>query len=349
MKKLLILSLFFFVSGCSRWQKQVDMTYDQAYQIFSEQIKNDIIFNSFDESEGNIQENIEIHLLGNKEYYADILLQNLFDATKKISLFQLQGDISLEENNKKLSFSWNIDNICNEKDCFLKTEHLYVDMGLWNIENELIQKIAETYKSTRIKQASGENLLSAQSLYLQTKNIKNIKNLLFSNNLFDNKWKTEYKWKIAYKIQTWANVWYLVIENANSVSIYLPKIWLYYSKNWGKREINEEKTKTKTILSRKTDKKIRIDVRQDIYGKNTINGYINIYPVSEGERKKLLIKWAGYVLDAFWYKSSKRIKITITWKYNVQNSWAISLILPTKYMLLEQILGDSFSLSWLKR
>lgn len=376
MKKYFIILLFpiIILSACQK-NLYLKMDFDQALSIFTKQV--DYILNNIDNLWFSWQKENQIKLEIASENKDFLLNSNIEISGHTNYLTQKQNlynQISLQFLDKKeknvLNLSGYIDykNIENEK--YINLQDFFVDLGSGNYQNKLLLLISKKLENKRIlldlKEKTTTNFYKDFNFLLQT---------IFASNIFYPLDELTYDWFFAYKIKIQQDIldyisdntdikvnsfeWLLLVKSNSEVELKIENLELYYKKNYnikwviGNKSLYfnikvPEKEETRYLLSldfHKNQYKFQIkqtDNYQDMiklnlnltnkklenFSKNTINGHVEI-------SNKLI----------YWTDLEKNIKINIKAEQQFINDSGFLFQKPESYIMLKQILWDSFSLS----
>jgi len=376
MKKYFII-LFFPIIILSACQKNLylKMDFDQALSIFTKQV--DYILNNINNLWFSWQKENQIKLEIDSENKDFLLNSNIEISGHTNYLTQKQNlynQISLQFLDKKeknvLNLSGYLDykNIENEK--YINLQDFFVDLGSGNYQNKLLLLISKKLENKRIlldlKEKTTTNFYKDFNFLLQT---------IFASNIFYPLDELTYDWFFAYKIKIQQDIldyisdntdikinsfeWLLLVKSNSEVELKIENLELYYKKNYnikwviGNKSLYfnikvPEKEETRYLLSldfHKNQYKFQIkqtDNYQDMiklnlnltnkklenFSKNTINGHVEI-------SNKLI----------YWTDLEKNIKINIKAEQQFINDSGFLFQKPESYIMLKQILWDSFSLS----
>ena len=376
MKKYFII-LFFPIIILSACQKNLylKMDFDQALSIFTKQV--DYILNNINNLWFSWQKENQIKLEIDSENKDFLLNSNIEISGHTNYLTQKQNlynQISLQFLDKKeknvLNLSGYLDykNIENEK--YINLQDFFVDLGSGNYQNKLLLLISKKLENKRIlldlKEKTTTNFYKDFNFLLQT---------IFASNIFYSLDELTYDWFFAYKIKIQQDIldyisdntdikinsfeWLLLVKSNSEVELKIENLELYYKKNYnikwviGNKSLYfnikvPEKEETRYLLSldfHKNQYKFQIkqtDNYQDMiklnlnltnkklenFSKNTINGHVEI-------SNKLI----------YWTDLEKNIKINIKAEQQFINDSGFLFQKPESYIMLKQILWDSFSLS----
>ncbi|MCK9466824.1 MAG: hypothetical protein M0P94_00700 [Candidatus Absconditabacterales bacterium] len=351
------------------------MDFDQALSIFTKQV--DYILNNINNLGFSGQKENQIKLEIDSENKDFLLNSNIEISGHTNYLTQKQNlynQISLQFLDKKeknvLNLSGYLDykNIENEK--YINLQDFFVDLGSGNYQNKLLLLISKKLENKRIlldlKEKTTTNFYKDFNFLLQT---------IFASNIFYPLDELTYDGFFAYKIKIQQDILdyisdntdikinsfegLLLVKSNSEVELKIENLELYYKKNYNIKGVigNKslyfnikvpEKEETRYLLSldfHKNQYKFQIkqtDNYQDMiklnlnltnkklenFSKNTINGHVEI-------SNKLI-----YGTDL-----EKNIKINIKAEQQFINDSGFLFQKPESYIMLKQILGDSFSLS----
>jgi hypothetical protein len=265
-----------------------------------------------------------------------------------------------------------IQNLYHENQYYTKLSGFSINMWKWNYESNLRNIIIDNLSGKRIKYDSVkfENIKNIQ------RNIEFLLNTISASSTFENIEQVSYEWDIAYKVtikddilkyikeQTDIEIsdfeWLFIIRSDDQVDlrinnmqvIYKNELWtqnfdvnwiiwendwiLIFSKDGENIEVSFEKHRKYT----------KLDISKSINFNKIRNFTTNISNSQKENSNRLSLKWDIQIspLLIYWTDLEKQLEINIKCLYE-NFSWEILEINePESFVLLEQILGDEFSI-----
>jgi len=158
-KKIFFLAfpIVFLLAGCSTTTKPIDMSYDQAYQIFFDNITNSELVKlaTLIEHENTTEEMLMTITTDNEQVSMDIDIamqgQSNRSSMNAESLIQIDMSILDKQENQPLSVSGELNLRMIDQNIFVKLNTLILDMGPGKAEASLIQMIVDNFKNKRIQ------------------------------------------------------------------------------------------------------------------------------------------------------------------------------------------------------
>lgn len=377
MKKYYIFVLFFiiFLSACQK-NTYLEMDFNQAVSIFSQQA--DYLLNSMENLGLNWQKWQQISLEIDSEN-KDILLNSNIDTSGYTDYLadkqDLYSQVSLQFVDKKEKNEINISghlaykNIDQEK--YINFQDFVVNLGTGNYQNNLLLLISQKLEDKRIfldlKEKNTSNFYKDFNFLLQT---------LLASNIFYPTENITYNWFFAYKIKIQPDIiqyisentsikidsfeWLLIINSDSKVELKIENSdieynnkpfnikWNIWNKNWQLNVKTPEKENVVYVLSWSFHKnQYKFNLKQTMNYQDMISLSFNL------TNKKLenLIKntiegdveFSNKLI--YWTDLEKNIKINIKAKQEITNNSWFLFKKPESYIMLKQILWDSFSLS----
>lgn len=376
MKKTRLFTIIFLllISGCSKQDEKVLLPFEQTQNIVLENIhfllnKNNSFFqfqNQFAQCDINSDDE-------NMKLDSNIIFSGFID-TQNNKTLDLYPDIYFFDKKKfaEISTTWLIQNLYHENQYYTKLSGFSINMWKWNYESNLRNIIIDNLSGKRIKYDSikFDNIKNIQN------NIEFLLNTISASSTFENIEQVSYEWDIAYKIKIRDDIlkyikeqtdieisdfeWLFIIRSSDRVDfrinnmkvIYKNELWtqnfdvnwiiwenewiLIFSKDGENIEISFEKHRKYT----------KLDISKSINFNKIRNFTTNISNSQKENSNRLSLKWDIQIspLLIYWTDLEKQLEINIKCLYE-NFSWEILEINePESFVLLEQILGDEFSI-----
>lgn len=377
MKKYFIILLFsvIILSACQK-NMYLEMDFNQAISVFTQQISyilnsiNDLWFSWQKETQTKLEidwENADFLLNSNIELNAYTnYLANKQDLHNQISLHFLDKK---EKNILNLSGNIAYKNIENER--YINLQDFFIDLGSGNYQNNLLLLISKKLENKRmfldLKEKSNTNFYKDFSFLLQT---------ILASNIFYPINELKYNWFFAYKIKIEQDVvdyisdntnfkinffeWLLIIKSDSDIELKIENLELYYNdKNytikWNIDDRNSdlvikipEKEWTTYAVSLSFHKsQCKFQLKQLANYQDMISLNINIINKKSENFIKNIINGNIEVSNKFiyWTDLEKNIKINIKAEQKIIEDFWFVFKKPDSYIMLKQILWDSFSLN----
>ena len=376
MKKTRLFTIIFLllISGCSKQDEKFFLSFEKTQNIVLENIhfllnENSSFFqfqNQF--TQCNITSDDE-----NMKLDSNIIFSGFID-TQNNKTLDLYPDIYFFDKKKfaEISTTWLIQNLYHENQYYTKLLGFSINMWKWNYESNLRNIIIDNLSGKWIKYDSikFDNIKNIQN------NIEFLLNTISASSTFENIEQVSYEWDIAYKVtikddilkyikeQTDIEItnfeWLFIIRSSDRVDfrinnmkvIYKNELWtqnfdvnwiiwenewiLIFSKDGENIEISFEKHRKYT----------KLDISKSINFNKIRNFTTNISNSQKENSNRLSLKWDIQIspLLIYWTDLEKQLEINIKCLYE-NFSWEILEINePESFVLLEQILGDEFSI-----
>lgn len=378
MKKTRLFTIIFLllISGCSKQDEKVFLSFEKTQNIVLENIhfllnENSSFFqfqNQF--TQCNIISDDE-----NMKLDSNITYSGFID-TKNNKILDLYPDIYFFDKKKfaEISTTWLIQNLYHENQYYTKLSGFSINMWKWNYESNLRNIIIDNLSGKWIKYDSVkfENIKNTQ------KNIEFLLNTISASSTFEDIEQVSYEWDIAYKVtikddilkyikeQTDIKIsdfeWLFIIRSDDQVDLrinnmqveYKNELWtknfdvswivwenewiLIFSKDGENIEISFEKHR----------KYIKLDISKSINFNKIRNFTTNISNSKKENSNRLSLKWDIQIspLLIYWTDLEKQLEINIKCLYE-NFSWENDELIvnkPESFVLLDQILGDEFSI-----
>jgi len=345
----LLLGLVFILSSCGL-EPKVDMTYEQASDVFAQGLTSPILFdiaemmnNPYIKEISNFQiygENAEVKIDWKLKVVAE-------EDTKNIeSLTNIDFDMDITDKLKKstMTTSWNLDIMLLAQEMYFRANNFGLDMWVGSAEWNLINLVVANFLDKRIKvddtQMVQLNKVNKEILMNNYELPKYIQTQLKENPFYNNKEKTLYEWYNAYKIET----------NKESLITFLS--WLLKDTIISDQLPNQEDFDLEfdAYLVIKSEKKVELVIEKALLTwywasinitANIGNKYweINIY--REDIMEEINLSWAEDIktlqLDfsrQWWYQSPIKFYISIrpeetTTGIDYEIDWNVELSMPS--------------------
>jgi len=197
------------LTGCS--QKPVDMSFDETYSVFVDNLNVWSLINEFMLSGVNfVWEHFSMGLLANNEQMdmdVSFLMESktnkkTLDSTTKLSL---SADIQDKVNQMPILASGQLEILSVNNKAFLRIWDFDIDMWPWRAEANLINMMLKNFTEQRI-QLDYEDIVWDSVVWYKdavqlSKLFSNVLDMLDNNVLFENVEKIIYQWKVAYRIR----------------------------------------------------------------------------------------------------------------------------------------------------
>lgn len=376
MKKTRLFTIIFLllISGCSKQDEKVLLPFEQTQNIVLENIhfllnENSSFFqfqNQFTQCDiTSDDENMKLD--------SNIIFSGFID-TQNNKTLDLYPDIYFFDKKKfaEISTTWLIQNLYHENQYYTKLSGFFINMWKWNYESNLRNIIIDNLSGKRIKYDSikFDNIKNIQN------NIEFLLNTISASSTFENIEQVSYEWDIAYKIKIRDDIlkyikeqtdieisdfeWLFIIRSSDRVDfrinnmkvIYKNELWtqnfdvnwiiwenewiLIFSKDGENIEISFEKHRKYT----------KLDISKSINFNKIRNFTTNISNSQKENSNRLSLKWDIQIspLLIYWTDLEKQLEINIKCLYE-NFSWEnLEINEPESFVLLEQILGDEFSI-----
>lgn len=376
MKKTRLFTIIFLllISGCSKQDEKVLLPFEQTQNIVLENIhfllnKNNSFFqfqNQFAQCDINSDDE-------NMKLDSNIIFSGFID-TQNNKTLDLYPDIYFFDKKKfaEIFTTWLIQNLYHKNQYYTKLSGFSINMWKWNYESNLRNIIIDNLSGKRIKYDSikFDNIKNIQN------NIEFLLNTISASSTFENIEQVSYEWNIAYKVTIKEDIlkyikeqtdieisdfeWLFIIRSDDQVDlrinnmkvIYKNGLWtqnfdvnwiiwenewiLIFSKDGENIEISFEKHRKYT----------KLDISKSINFNKIRNFTTNISNSQKENSNRLSLKWDIQIspLLIYWTDLEKQLEINIKCLYE-NFSWEILEINePESFVLLEQILGDEFSI-----
>lgn len=376
MKKTRLFTIIFLllISGCSKQDEKIFLSFEKTQNIVLENIHFLLNENSsFFQFQNQFTQCDIISDDENMKLDSNIIFSGFID-TQSNKTLDLYPDIYFFDKKKfaEISTTWLIQNLYHENQYYTKLSGFSINMWKWNYESNLRNIIIDNLSGKWIKYDSVkfENIKNIQ------RNIEFLLNTISAYSTFENIEQVSYEWDIAYKVtikddilkyikeQTDIEItdfeWLFIIRSSDRVDlrinnmkvIYKNELWtqnfdvnwiiwenewiLIFSKDGENIEISFEKHRKYT----------KLDISKSINFNKIRNFTTNISNSQKENSNRLSLKWDIQIspLLIYWTDLEKELEINIKCLYE-NFSWEILEINePKSFVLLEQILGDEFSI-----
>lgn len=376
MKKTRLFTIIFLllISGCSKQDEKVFLSFEQTQNIVLENIhfllnENSSFFQFQNYStQCNIDSDDE-----NMKLDSNIIFSGFID-TQNNKTLDLYPDIYFFDKKKfaEISTTWLIQNLYHENQYYTKLSDFSINMWKWNYESNLRSMIIDNLSGKWIKYDSFkfDNIKNTQ------KNVEFLLNTISASSTFEDIEQVSYEWDIAYKVTIKNDIlkyikeqidieitdfeWLFIIRSEEQVDlrinnmqvIYKNGLWtqnfdvngiiwedewiLIFSKDGENTEISFEKHRKYT----------KLDISKSINFNKIRNFTTNISNSQKENSNRLSLKWEIQIspLLIYWTDLEKELEISIKCLYE-NFSWEnFEINEPESFVLLEQILGDEFSI-----
>lgn len=373
MKKVLYCFIVFSLvfSGCSISPKEpIELSFSDATSIFSNSISDFYLQNI---KLLNTKE-VDYHMFCNIQWWNDdinlhssidlswqensVLSWELRDITEIENNFdkEIMFDLYYEDKNKPNwnTFQWNLVLQKIWWDYFFKLSNWIVNLGTWNYEWEFIGLLIDSLWDKWINYTPNfsQKIDDIYSKYLD------FLRLFIYPNLFENLWETSYEWDTAYD----TNKWTMILRWKDTVELKFDDLKIIYQEKpyyikWNiswtywNITVTDDKNSTHYIeISRKKSKSnLLINISNIIDFQELRKLDLNINDFWQSDTRPLEYNILGTLKISpkiiYWSNLEKEVKININCSYEKNSlSWDLSISRPDSFLLLDQILWDSFSL-----
>lgn len=378
MKKTRLFTIIFLllVSGCSKQDEKVLLPFEKTQNIVLENInfllnENSSFFqfqNQFTQCDiTSDDENMKLD--------SNIIFSGFTDIKNNKTLY-LYPDIYFFDKKKftEISTTWLIQNLYHENQYYTKLSWFSIDMWRWNYESNLRYMITNNLSGKWIKY----DFVRLDDVRNKQNNIKFLLNTLSSSSTFENVEQVSYEWDIAYKVtikndilkyikeQTDIEItdfeWLFIIRSEEQVDLRINNMQVIYKNElWTKNfDVNGIIWEDEWILIFSKDgenielsfekhrKYIKLDISKSINFNKIRSFTTNISDSQKENSNRLSLKWDIQIspLLIYWTDLEKELEINIKCLYE-NFSWGNDEFIvnqPESFVLLEQILGDEFSI-----
>ena len=377
MKKTRLFAIIFLllISWCNiNDDEKVFLSFEDSENIVSENINFFLNENRYLFQFQNYSSQCDINSDDeNMKLEADIFFSGFLD-TEKNKALDLTPNIYFFDKKKvaEINIIWLIENIYHKNQYYTKLSGFSIDMWKWNYESNLRYMIINNLSGKWIKYDSikFDNIRDTQ------KNIKFLLNTLSASSTFENIGQVSYEWDIAYKVTIKKDIldfikdqtnieitdfdWLFIIRWKDQIDLRINNMNVIYKNdlwtetlvvNWfiweDKWILNFSKDKENVEISFEMHRKYtKMNISKSINFNQIWNFSTNISKSQKENLNKLSLKWDIQISPTVIYGSDREKELEISIKCLYENfSWEILEIKePDSYILLEQILGDEFSI-----
>lgn len=373
MKKVLYCFIVFSLvfSGCSISPKEpIELSFSDATSIFSNSISDFYLQNI---KLLNTKE-VDYHMFCNIQWWNDdINLHSSIDLSwqeNSVLSWELRDITEIENNfDKEIifdlyyqdkdkpnwnTFQWDLNFQKIWWDHFFKLSNWIVNLGTWNYEWEFIGLLIDSLWDKWIKYTP---IFSQKMDDLYEKYLGFLRLFIYPN-LFENLWETSYEWDTAYD----TNKWTMILRWKDTVELKFDDLKIVYQEKpyyikWNiswtywNITVTDDKNSTHYIeISRKKSKSnLLINISNILDFQEMWKLDLNINDFWQSDTRPLEYNILGTLKISpkliYWSNLEKEVKININCSYEKDSlSWDLSLSRPDSFLLLDQILWDSFSL-----
>ena len=377
MKKLFycLIAFSLLISGCSfSSQEPLDTHFDDAVSLFSHNIwefylKDNSFFNTKSTNHhiffGAKWWNSAIDFFSSVDLSwqeNSILSWELRDLAEIENDFykEIMFDLYYHDKNKPNwdTFQWDISSKKVWEKYFVKFSNRFVDLGTWNYETNFVKLLIDNLSE---KWISYTPEFSKQLNELKETQLEFFRNFEYGN-LYEYIDQVTYEWNTAFQ----TNQGTLIVRDKDTVELKIDNLekiynWKTYFIKWniagtyGNLSIKPDKESTKSIEVSRQKKKsnllLNISKVQDFQTlreldltiKNFWTEWWNLWK----NQAQYKINWNLKISPILIYGSDleNEIKIDIIWSYEKNElTWNLSVSEPGSFLLLDQILGDKYSL-----